>query len=264
VPHSRYFPRMPNLRSAAACILLFPLAACASEGFEVAAHTQSVSYRGHVDSDLIAKATPPACAVLPALSPTTYGGLVPLVDMTFLQSIRQSVPGGTIISSGEAMARMNAAGIAGDWQALARDYAASGLLDQARLTKIGRALGVRHLMIPMLGYITTNIDGQLQPFMITIARAVWVSVWGSLQVWDAETGAVEWVSCGYCTIATEVPLVAGYPIHQALTTMWNQMIDDLAKNRRGSLLRETLPRSMFEPDPGQGTPDRPGTAPPSR
>ena len=200
---------MVNLRSAAACILLFPLAACASEGFEVAAHTQSVSYRGHVDTDLIAKATPPACAVLPALSPTTYGGLVPLVDMTFLQSIRESVPGGTIISSGEVMARMNAAGIAGDWQALARDYAASGLLDQARLTKIGKALGVTHLMIPMLGYITTNIDGQLQPFMITIARAVWVSVWGSLQVWNAETGAVEWVSCGYCTIATEVPLIAG-------------------------------------------------------
>jgi hypothetical protein len=105
-------------------------------------------------------------------------------------------------------------------------------------------------MIPMLGYITTNIDGQLQPFMITIARAIWVSVWGSLQIWDAETGAVEWVSCGYCTIATEVPLIAGYPIHQALTTMWNQMLVDLTENRNGSMLHETLPRSMFEPVQG--------------
>ena len=248
-------------RLVAACISLSPLVGCASEGFEVAAHTQTISYRGHVDPDLIAKATPPACAVLPALSPTTYGGMVPLVDMSFLLSMRKSVPGGTIMSPGEAMTRMNAAGIAGDWQALARDYAASGLLDQARLAKIGKALGVRHLMVPMLGYITTNIDGQLQPFMITIARAVWVSVWGSLQVWNAETGAVEWVSCGYCTIATEVPLIAGYPIHQALTTVWNQMLEDLAKNRRGSLLRETLPRAMFEPDPGQGGADAKGAAP---
>jgi hypothetical protein len=254
---------MRLLRAVAACIALVPLSACASEGFEVAAHTQTISYRGHVDPDLIAKATPPACAVLPALSPTTYGGMVPLVDMTFLLSIRKSVPGGTIMSPGEAMTRMNAAGIAGDWQALARDYAASGLLDQARLAKIGKALGVRHLMIPMLGYITTNEDGQLQPFMITIERAIWVSVWGSLQIWDAETGAVEWVSCGYCTIAAEVPLVAGYPIHQALTTMWNQMLVDLTENRNGSMLRETLPRSMFEPVQGRGSSDMPGGVPAS-
>lgn len=240
---------MPTFRAFFACVALASLAACASEGFEVAAHTQSISYRGHIDADLITSPTPPACAILPSLSPTTYGGLVPLVDMSFLLSIRKSVPGATIMSPGATMARMNSAGIAGDWQALARDYAASGLLDQARLAKIGKALGVRHLMIPMLGYITTNIDGQLQPFMITIARAIWVSVWGSLQVWDAETGAIEWVSCGYCTIATEVPLIAGYPIHQALATMWSQMIVDLGENRSGSILRETLPRSVFEPTP---------------
>jgi len=39
--------------------------------------------------------------------------------------------------------------------------------------------------------------------------------------------------------ADEVPLVSGYPIHQALQTAWTQMIDELVKNRRG---RSTLSR----------------------
>ena len=253
---------MPNLRALVACLLLTPLAACASQGFEVAAHTQTVSYREHMDPLLIVAASPPTCATLPPMTPTTYGGLIPLADMSFLLAMRSAVPGNTIMSSGETMARMNAAGIAGDWQLLARDYTASGILDQARLSKIGKALGVRHLVMPMLGYITTNEDGQLQPFMITILRTFWVSIWASLQVWDAETGAIEWVSTGYCTIATEVPLVSGYPIHQALQTAWTQMIDDLVKNRRGSRLREKLPRSAFDPVPepgaGQGATAAPG------
>lgn len=243
---------MPNLRALVAFLLLTSLTGCASQGFEVAAHTQTVAYREHMDVSLTVNASPPTCATLPPMTPTTYGGLIPLVDMSFLLAMRSAMPGGTVMSSGETMARMNAAGLAGDWQLLARDYTASGMLDQARLSKIGKALGVKHLLMPMLGYITTNEDGQLQPFMITLIRTFWVSVWASLQVWNAETGAIEWVSTGYCTIATEVPVVSGYPIHQALQTAWTQMIEDLVKNRRGSLLREKLPRSAFERVPEQG------------
>ena len=55
----RSVPRMPNLRALVACLLLTPLAACASQGFEVAAHTQTVSYREHMDPSLIEAAGRP-------------------------------------------------------------------------------------------------------------------------------------------------------------------------------------------------------------
>ena len=84
---------MPNLRALVACLLLTPLAACASQGFEVAAHTQTVSYREHMDPLLIVAASPPTCATLPPMTPTTYGGLIPLADMSFLLAMRSAVPG---------------------------------------------------------------------------------------------------------------------------------------------------------------------------
>ena len=41
------------------------------------------------------------------------------------------------------------------------------------------------------------------------------------------------------------------------------MLVDLTENRNGSMLRETLPRSMFEPVQGRGSSDMPGVVPAS-
>jgi len=236
---------MHAVRILVACLAPLLLAACASEGFEVSAHTQSVAYHEHVDPALLFRADPPTCAALPPLTPTTYGGLAELVDMTFLLSLRAAAPGGTGLSSAESIARMNAAGVAGEWQTLVRDYASSGVMDRERLSKIGKAIGAKHLIMPMLGYIVTNVNPQLSPFSITVAVTVWVSVYTSMQVWDPERGAIEWASTANCTIAVEVPMAAGYPIHQALRTSWDQMFIDLIKNRRGSILRERIsPEAM--------------------
>lgn len=250
---SMYVPRMIAVRILVACIALLLLSACASEGFEVSAHTQSVAYHDHVDPALILSANPPTCATLPPLTPTTYGGLAPLVDMTFLLSLRTVAPSGTVLSAAESIARMNAAGLAGDWQSLARDYATSGVMDRERLSKIGKALGVQHLIMPVLGYIVTNANPQVSPFDITVAVTVWVSVYTSLQVWDAERGAIEWASTANCSVAVEVPVAAGYPIHQALRTSWSQMFIDLIENRKGSLMRERIsPEAMQAAMRGEG------------
>ena len=244
---------MPFVRTLVACLAPLLLSACASEGFEVSAHTQSVAYHDHVDPALILRANPPSCATLPPLTPTTYGGLAPLVDMTFLLSLRQIAPGGTVLSAVESTARMNAAGLGAEWQALARDYATSGVMDRERLAKIGKALGVKYLVMPMLGYIVTNVDPQLAPFEITVAVTVWVSVYTSMQVWDAERGAVQWASTGSCAIAMEVATAGAYPIHQALRTCWDQMFVDLMENRRGSLLHERMSPEAMQAAMGAGS-----------
>jgi hypothetical protein len=146
---------------------------------------------------------------------------------------------------------MNAAGLGAEWQALARDYATSGVMDRERLAKIGKALGVRYLVMPMLGYIVTNVNPQLAPFEITVAVTVWVSVYTSMQVWDAERGAVDWASTGSCAIAMEVATAGAFPIHQALRTCWDQMFVDLIENRRGSLLKERMSPEAMQAAMGQ-------------
>jgi hypothetical protein len=235
--------RTPHL--VLACLVLHAVTGCASEGVQVSAHTQSVAYRERLDPALILRADPPNCAVLPALTPTTYGGLAQLTDITFLLSLRAAAPGASVLTSAETIARMNDAGVVGDWQSLARDYASSGAMDRDRISKIGKALGARHLVLPMLGYITTNAEQQLQPFGITIGATVWVTVWASIHVWDAERGTVEWTSAGSCCIALEVAVAAGYPIHQALRKTYDEMLTDLIENRHGSVVHEKIsPQAM--------------------
>lgn len=236
---------MLALRTAFACLATTIAAGCASEGFEVSAHTQSISYRGHVDPALILHADPPDCAILPGLTPTTYGGLASHVDTSFLLSFRAAAPGSSVLSPGESIARMNAANVAELWQPLAFTYGQSGVMDRERLSRIGKALGVRRVIVPMLGYVVTNAEQQVQPFDITIAVTVWVSVYASVQVWDTERGVLEWSSTASCSVAIEVAAAAGFPIHQALRKSWDQMLADLIQNRSGSLLRETLsPKAM--------------------
>ena len=253
---------MSGIHAIIACLMAAVLVGCASEGFQVSTITQSVAYRDHVDASTILRAVPPNCAVLPALTPTTSGGLSPLVDTTCLVALRAVAPDGTALSAAESIERMNQAGIAGTWQSLAKDYAASGVMDRERLSRIGKAIGVKHLVVPMLGYINSNAEQQIQPLGITIAVTAWVSVWTSIQVWDAERGALEWASSASCTIATEVLAASGAPIHQALRSAFGRMFDDLMLNRKGSVLRETITsESMRASMAGEtGVPPAPGTS----
>ena len=229
-------PPMHAIPAAFACVVVLACSGCASEGFEVSAHTQSVAYRGHIDPSLILRAVPASTAILPGQTQTTYGGLASHVDATFLLSFNAAAPGHTVLTPGESIARMNAAGVARDWQALAYTYGQTGVMDQERLTKIGAALGVRHVVVPTLGYIVTNAEQQVQPFGITIAVTTWVSVYASLQVWHVERGTIEWSSTASCSVAIEAAAAAGYPIHQALRKCWDQMLTDLLENRRGSVM----------------------------
>lgn len=223
-----------------ACLSLSILCGCGSEGFKVSTVTQSVAYHDRVSPSSILLADPPNCAVLPALTPTTSGGLAPLVDTTCLFALREAAPHGQGLSSAESISRLNEAGVAGTWQSLAKDYAATGVMDRERLSKIGTAIGRKYLIIPMLGYVSSDAEQQVQPLGITIAVTAWVSVWTSIQVWDAETGALLWASSASCTIATEVLAASGAPIHQALRSAFGRMFTDLVENRQGSVFRETI------------------------
>ncbi|MFM1935743.1 MAG: hypothetical protein RI990_702 [Planctomycetota bacterium] len=228
------------MRAFLACLTLSIVCGCGSEGFKVSTVTQSVAYHDRVTPSSILLADPPNCAVLPALTPTTSGGLTPLVDTTCLFALREVAPHGRTFSSAESIDRMNEAGIAGTWQSLAKDYAATGVMDRERLSKIGKAIDRKYVIVPMLGYINSDAEQQVQPLGITIAVTAWVSVWTSIQVWDAERGSLLWASSASCTIATEVLAASGAPIHQALRSAFERMFTDLVENRQGSVFRETI------------------------
>jgi hypothetical protein len=196
-----------------------------------------------VDPALILHADPPDCAILPGLTPTTYGGLASHVDTSFLLSFRTAAPGSSVLSPGESIARMNAANVAELWQPLAYTYGQSGVMDRERLSRIGKALGVRRVIVPMLGYVVTNAEPQVQPFDITIAVTVWVSVYASVQVWDTERGVLEWSSTASCSVAIEVAARNG-SVEQACAQL---------RRRRGAPIRLPEPAEPVACHPAIGT-----------
>ena len=248
---------MPRPRALLA-VLPLALAACSSDGFEVAAQTQSVTYRAWLDPKPALLAAPPQCAILPAIAPSA-NGLAPLAGMTLYRALGRVAPGMTVVPAGEVVTRMNAAGLATDWQSLATAYAASGVLDRERLAKIGKAVGVRHMILPMFAAMNTNFDDRFTFLGLTIDRTYWTTVDVSLQVWDAETGSPEWASTGACTVATEVVMATRVSLARSLETIWVQMLEDLVLHRAQSVIQRTEPAPAKDADT---KPDAPAAARP--
>ena len=244
--------RMPRLRALLALAPLV-LAACSSDGFEVAAQTQSVTYRAALDPKPVLHAEPPQCAILPAIAPSA-NGLAPIAGMTFYRAIERLDPGMTVLPAGEVVTRMNAAGVATEWQSLAASYAASGVFDRERLSKIGKAIGARHLLVPMFAAMYTNFDDRFSFLGLTVDRTFWITVDASLQVWDAETGSPEWASTGACTVATEVVVATRVSLARSLETIWTQMLQDLLLHRSQSVLHAKEPAPAAADAPAANAP----------
>jgi hypothetical protein len=223
-----------------AALPLAALVACSSDGFEVAAQTQSVTYRVEIDPRAALHASPPACAIMPALAPSA-NGLGPIASMTFYRALQQVAPGMTVVTAGESVARMNAAGVATDWQTLSAAYASSGVLDRERIAKIAKAIGVRHVVLPMFAAMNVNFDDRFSFLGLTIDRTYWTTVDVSLQVWDAQTGAPEWASTGACTVASEVVVATRASLARSLETIWTQMLRDLLEHRTQSVIHVKEP-----------------------
>jgi hypothetical protein len=227
----------------AATVACLALAACTSEGVyvKVAAQTQSFTHHPGLDPHAVMLASPPACAILPAVAPSAPG-LAPLASLTLDRALHEVNAAETVLSAGQAVSRMNAApGVGADWQALAAAYVASGVMDRERLGKIGKALGVRHVAMPMLATMTSQFDDRFCFFGLTIDRTFWITIDTSLQVWDAETGELEWQSTGTCTAATEVAVATRGSLVGSLETLWKEMLADMLERRTQSVLREHLP-----------------------
>lgn len=233
--------RVMSFPRSAAALALASLAACTSEGIyvKVAAQTQAFTHHPGLDPRAVMRASPPACAILPAVAPSTPG-LAPLAAHTLDRALHELDVNETVMSAGQAVARMNAAGVATDWQALAPAYVASGVMDRERLAKVGKALGVRHLAMPILATMNSQFDDRLYFFGLTVDRTFWITIDTSLQVWDAETGELEWQSTGTCTAATEVAVATRGTLAGSMITLWKQMVDDMLQRRTESVFRVHL------------------------
>lgn len=105
----------------------------------------------------------------------------------------------------QTLSLLNEKGLAGDHSDLISVYASSGILERQRLRRIGSAFGSRYLMLPGLAEFDQTLIDKYKAlgFKLVRTRLLTSRLW--LQLWDAQTGQIVWVSGGEVTAVTELP-----------------------------------------------------------
>lgn len=214
-------------------------AGCTSQGIQVDAVTNSVSFAPDPSPRDALRSKPPQVAILPALAPL-QPGLAPLTSMAAARALDAALPGHSVIPASVVAGRINVAGLGEAWHDLAVRYSTGGILDREHLAKVGAAAGVRWVLMPMLGNLSTSSNSRFTFLGLVVDRTVSTTVDVSLQAWDVRTGEIAWASTGSCTIEAEVVLNTRASLARALETVFRQMATDLAENRSRSVERATV------------------------
>jgi hypothetical protein len=227
-------------------VLLLPLlllGACSSDGFKMVARSHSVSYRLDPDPKALLLSVPPSCAVVPADAPSAPG-YATLTSQALRTAMMADNRSETVMDAGMVASRISTAGLAEDWRSLAVSYRDCGVMDRDKLAKIGKALGVRHIMIPTLAGCSINFGVRFDLLGLTLGRTFWTTVDVSLQLWDALSGELVWQSTGSCTAAAEVLVATRVSMKTAIESSFELMIDDLLLGRSESVMNADVPDGM--------------------
>jgi hypothetical protein len=231
-------------------MLLLPLlllAACSSDGFKMVAQSHSIAYRFDPDPKALLLSVPPSCAAVPAEAPSAPGYSA-LTSMAFHSALVKQKHGETVLDAGISASRITKAGLASDWQALAISYRDCGVMDNERLGKVGKALGVRYILVPTLAGVTTNFGPRLDFLGLTLGRTFWTTVDIALQLWDTSSGDLVWQSTASCTAAAEVVVATRVSMRTAMESSFLLMIDDLLQGRSESVMTAEVPAAKVSGD----------------
>ena len=223
--------------------LLLPLlllGACNSDGFTMVAHSNSVVYRVDPDPKALLDSVPPSCAVVPAIAPSEPG-YAPLTGLALRAAMVKNSRCETVMDAGVAASRISTAGVTQEWHALALSYRDCGVMDRDQLAKIGKAIGVRYILVPMLAGVSVNFGVRFDFLGLTLGRTFWTTVDVSLQLWDTSSGDLVWQSTSSCTAAVEVLIATRVSMRTAMESGFELMLDDLLQGRSVSVMSAKVP-----------------------
>ncbi len=118
--------------------------------------------------------------------------------------------GPKIISVDEVQSGINRAALWDEYLTMLREYEKTAVLRKDILSKLGKALGTRYVLLPKLLRFQQITFDRAVILGISFLKTRESSVDIHAQIWDTETGAVIWQGAGEGVMATEV--VRGKPV----------------------------------------------------
>jgi hypothetical protein len=219
--------------SLALVFLLMVVTGCASSAF---------GWQVRTDSTPILPPFHPAdleqqpVALLTALGLPAFRGNEVALDFHLDEILHAIEPRWNLVSSQETATRINGHGLAADYVKMRNDYELTNLLDRDTLRKIGRAVGVRYVFQPRLAAFDQMMtDRWIFPiFNVRMTQTRSSIMRLSLQLWDAETGALVWASFAETNMANEAATQDPVYFEDIAHATLASMIEDFRKGKTDS------------------------------
>ncbi len=125
-------------------------------------------------------------------------------------ALQRQKNGPRILPLNAVQSGINKAEIWDDYKTMITDYKETGVLRKDVLTKLGRALGVRYVLLPKLLRFQQVTFDRVVVLGISFLKTRESSVDVLAQLWDVQTGEVVWEGAGEGVLSTEV--VQGKPV----------------------------------------------------
>ena len=175
-------------------------------------------------------------ATLGLLTPAGLQGFSFSLSHALILALSEVSPPIRGIASHETANVLNEQGLATKYADLLSGFVRSGILERARLQRIGSALGSRYVLLPGLTEFNQVLLDKFEAFGVKLVknRVTTLRLW--LQLWDTRTGQILWESAGEATVASEIlrPERA-IPLDEIAQKLWLRMIqDDLLGGRTRS------------------------------
>ena len=186
--------------------------------------------------DVAELAREPVATYLGLLTPAGLQGFSSSLSHALILALSEASPPIRGIASHETANVLNEQGLATKYADLLSGFVRSGILERARLRRIGSALGSRYVLLPGLTEFNQVLLDKFEAFGVKLVknRVTTLRLW--LQLWDARTGQILWESAGEATVASEIlrPERA-IPLDEIAQKLWLRMIqDDLLGGRTRS------------------------------
>jgi hypothetical protein len=199
------------------------LAGCAPL-YTWATHTTSTPRPPSFD---VAELTREPVATLGLLTPAGLQGVSPPLSHALIAALSEASPPIRGMPSHETVNVLNAQGLVAEYADLLSGFVRSGILERARLQRIGSALGCRYVLLPGLAEYNQALVDKFEAFGVKLVRnrVTTLRLW--LQLWDTWTGQILWESAGEATVASEIlrPERA-VPLDEVAKKLWLRMIQD--------------------------------------
>ena len=154
------------------------------------------------------------------------------LDFMLGEILQRVAPQMHVVSPRHSISHINQQGLAAEYNQMRIDAEQSHILDREPLMKVGTAIGARYIFQPRLAAFTqTMYDRWTFPaFGVVVSQTRQCDLRISVQLWDAKTGELLWVSMAEGTMQSEA--FAKDPVY----------LEDAIRVTLGSILADFLNR----------------------